>query len=137
MRDRGSQAGGRLSKHTGGPWRVYEGINFVLVVPPTYPISNGFLGGAICELDDWDEVEGRHHQDQPHILENARLIAAAPDLLAACHLALKLPRPWMDGEITQEEWTEAFDKIQAAISKATSSGAAKQEDECRKSQLQP
>lgn len=29
--------------------------------------------------------------------------------------AMKLPRPWMDGGVTFEDWCEAFDKIEAAL----------------------
>jgi len=33
----------------------------------------------------------------------------------ACKLALKLPRPWMDGNITYEEWDAAVTAIETAL----------------------
>ena len=56
-------------------------------------------------------------------VSNARIISSAvnahEDLLAACKLAFMLPRPWMGtGQPTYEQWSAAFDKIEAAIAKA-------------------
>jgi len=41
-------------------------------------------------------------------------IAVLEDALKA---ALKLPRPWMDGGVTFEEWAASFDKIAAALAR--------------------
>lgn len=51
---------------------------------------------------------------------NARLIAAAPDMLAALKTAFLLPRPWTVGArlITEEKWNAAVDAVTSAIAKA-------------------
>jgi hypothetical protein len=48
---------------------------------------------------------------------NARLIAAAPDLLAACEMACAVMST--EGENDIEEWEKALQSIEAAIAKAT------------------
>lgn len=66
---------------TKGKWKVYEGGNFTKVVPENWPLERGYIGGAICELDDYREGKHWHNQKHPEIKANARLIAAAPDTL--------------------------------------------------------
>lgn len=39
-------------------------------------------------------------------------IKALRDALAG---ALKIPRPWLDGGVSEAEWIAAFDKIEAAL----------------------
>jgi len=103
------------SKHTPGPWVVgmRNGYN------PNTVFSEGDNGIASvfgvpmhCHIDDLTHIR----DVQP--LANARLIAAAPDMLEA----LKQVMGWIDGwspTFTQdEEWPEAEHYIRAAISKA-------------------
>lgn len=62
-----------MSKHTPGPWRVYEGgSEGPRILPNT--------GDKKEDLKYIARVDGR---DFPTDLANAKLIAAAPDLLAA------------------------------------------------------
>ena len=58
------------AKHAPGPWGVYpDGVNHYVV---------------------WDEDDNFHVGDESMRQATARLIAAAPELLAACDLALGL-----------------------------------------------
>lgn len=86
-------------EHTPGPW---------LAVP-----TDG-------ERDSWKVIDAKDHFVIALMVdeEDAPLIAAAPDLLEACKSAFKLPRPWMDGGVTFEEWDAAIDRIEKAIRKA-------------------
>lgn len=84
-----------MSGHTPGPWRVYEGGNFIKVVPSDYPDNPDYLGGAVCDIDDmigppgrWVVGESRHQRwlgdNSGKVLEmraNAALISAAPEFL--------------------------------------------------------
>lgn len=89
-----------MNKHTLGPWgkiseeyRGWRGID--------YPDERGVLI-AVVQSEDSDEL-----------LANARLIAAAPELLAA--LEHVLDRATMPGFLR--------DKVKAAIAKATGESA--------------
>lgn len=78
-----------MSKHTQGPWsaqrfeRAPEGGNAMII---------GFR--IMAETDQLGEVEIAEIYPKPTPVavreENAALLAAAPDLLAACKLTLKL-----------------------------------------------
>jgi hypothetical protein len=46
------------------------------------------------------------------------LIAAAPEMLKALKNVRKIPRPWMDGNATGDEWLAACDAVESAIAKA-------------------
>lgn len=68
-----------MSAHTPGPWKVEDDGREVVV----YAVE-GSCRVASIELDNLD--------DRSHALRDARLIAAAPDLLAACRLLLDSER---------------------------------------------
>lgn len=96
-----------MSKHTSGPW----------FVSPTgqYVREQGIHGPNICDTN----VSGAPLEE---CVANARLIAAAPDLLAACQrLAAAYVQLWQDA--TDEEYGECTDSelvaARAAIAKAT------------------
>ena len=65
------------SKHTPGPWKIFDGwgsSKFAPVVVDCIPDDNGkFVGNCICHLASTNE----------NAVGNARLIAAAPELLDA------------------------------------------------------
>jgi hypothetical protein len=63
-------------KHTPGPWKVFHEYN---VMKDNRSIAN--CGGHTVNTSNWQEVEEENKA-------NARLIAAAPALLAACEAAL-------------------------------------------------
>ncbi len=79
--------------HTPGPWEV---------IPPTseYP-SRARVGGSGCDIYDAPLTN--------ETMSNAHLIAAAPDLLAACQRAL----------LTGGGSSGTADILHAAINKAT------------------
>lgn len=68
--------------HTPGPWRVFEHswCN-------TSIVADGFDHG-ICSLDINHATEESQAADESLMAANARLIAAAPELLDACRKAL-------------------------------------------------
>ena len=77
-----------MSKHTPGPWATRESATHVTVT--------NACGDAVF------------HEDKriPGVMADARLIAAAPELLDACKAALSDDQPYID-------------KCRAAIAKAT------------------
>lgn len=103
-----------MSAHTPGPWLTDR---------------NNCHAGQIatihhCIGNDWVEVwtdkwcEGDRLTEE--VMEaNARLIAAAPDLLAALESALHV----MNNECDPDEYATPFANIRAAIAKATGSAA--------------
>lgn len=106
-----------MSKHTPGPWRA--GINGVVKAGRYNVCPTVTAGGSSKGMMDEREV----------IAANARLIAAAPDLLAALGSAWQ----WMDGQAEGQSkgghatfdlmmLREQRDIARAAIDKAT--GAA-------------
>jgi hypothetical protein len=87
------------TKHTPAPWE-YDGCEYV--TRETFDI--------ICALPNADASI-----DEDTIEANARLIAAAPDLLKAAEFAVKA--------IESDRWhVMAIDKLRAAIAKATGEG---------------
>jgi hypothetical protein len=105
-----------MSKHTPGPWEYTEhdiGDDAFIVVPCNIVAKNGvfvvdFDGG----LYSWEGAKASNDERYA----NARLIAAAPDLLAACKEALAAivaldvaSQPWGD---------DVYKRIAAAIAKA-------------------
>ncbi len=110
-----------MKKHTPGPWRlsedcgVCEGMGCFLVMTPANLRAEG--EGIVCgvvEIDQqvWPEIGCAE--------ANARLIAAAPDLLAALELANdELCRAtWHLRSKTPKSVNEAVDVARAAIAKA-------------------
>lgn len=104
-----------MSKHTPGPWAAKRvGLQqWWINAPFGDPTIGHNSWDGLAEVygsDDWPE-SGRKVAEA-----NARLIAAAPDLLAACEQALveledSLPAP-------SDEW-DFYDKLRLAIAKAT------------------
>lgn len=96
-----------MSKHTPGPWGVWREQVFA---GPFKKIPGGIKGfrAQICEMDDLD-------LDENEVKANARLIAAAPELLEALRRVLssqtiKNPDPDSDPDVIF---------ARAAIAKAT------------------
>jgi hypothetical protein len=91
-----------MSKHTPGPWKwwtTHEGAHRI----------NPHKGGLVIASCD---TRNPFSEEQE---ANARLIAAAPDLLEACK-AVKATCP-ADPDINPE-WQAAWDLLLAAIAKA-------------------
>jgi hypothetical protein len=96
-----------MSKHTPGPWKVEPG---------------GFVGGPVGKgrvCQTWNKFE----QDFPNAEANARLIAAAPDLLSAAKAKLAACR--MDGgcESVQDDEYCSYECVALASAIAKAEGA--------------
>lgn len=86
-----------MSKHTHGPWRVVQ--------DPTN-LSLQVYGQTLALFECW------RRSDEQTELANARLVAAAPDLLEALEFVIRgVPDTW-----------EGVQKARAAIAKATGGG---------------
>lgn len=86
-----------MSKHTPGPWSVYDrGIGFEVVTEDGETVNQGFRG-----------TFGE---------EDANLIAAAPDLLEAAKLVYDCA--FLDSRCTEDQWNKAVEAIETAIAKA-------------------
>lgn len=135
--------------HTPGPWRVRMGSTCSGAWPEIVPSDAGELDDELAQTGtafvfDHDRFDRRTiavtYNERPDCfvptadgaesLANARLIAAAPDLLAACRALLALP----GGPLGQAvEWTleveygdaafVAVDAMRAAIAKALGTDA--------------
>lgn len=82
-----------MSKHTPGPWHI--GSNMILKI-----INGSYF--SIAEVNDWDD----------ETVPNARLIAAAPDLLEALEIIVATEH---ERHGYNPFWT---DQARAAIAKA-------------------
>ena len=90
--------GGEINKHTPGPWIEFADQGDTVAILPA------MCEGTICEFQS------------TVTRANARLIAAAPDLLEAL---IKLMR-WMDGSEGDEQVPPVYlVKARAAIARAT------------------
>ena len=100
-----------MSKHTPGPWEL-RGWS---VKCPT----NNFRVARIGEPDKALRQFGDYEDMEAECRANARLIAAAPDLLAALKDALRSARHDFDaGEKGEAEFRAAYSEQFAAIAKA-------------------
>lgn len=98
------------AKHTPGPWEMTRGYNPTIVADKTTLVTGiharrDSIGGMqIGEID-----------------ANARLIAAAPELLAALEAFLRAPSlgSSRQGSVTLEVQSFNLDAARAAIAKAT------------------
>ena len=93
-----------MSQHTHGPWYWADNV-------PDAP-KNYF---AIVDADGFTIAE-----PSPMGHANARLIAAAPDLLAAVQALDDAFSHYCDGDPSPEEWA-ALQAARAAVAKATGS----------------
>lgn len=95
--------------HTPGPWETYcnNSQGYVLGVLAS---GDGFRAGneCLCEVRDPNGYEG----GVPEAEANAQLIAAAPELLAACQLLVA-------GWGHQDGVSAAVEAARAAIAKAS------------------
>lgn len=90
-------------KYTVGPWHIK-------------PDRKAFTIHIQSELEHILTIQGMNETNQA----NARLIAAAPELLEACKLFMELdpPIPFAGNDGRIPEWFDMFKKMQAAIAKA-------------------
>lgn len=97
----------QTAQHTPGPWESR---------PHDYPeIVRAPGGGSVAHCGEEHDV---YHGSDPEVaVANARLIAAAPDLLAACEAVSRSPKSqaYRDAYIVSEETMRT---VLAAIAKA-------------------
>lgn len=106
------RAGEVMAGHTPGPWYI-EPTGERTCNGPTVSIDQSPL--KIVARPDW-------HLDHEEYMANARLIAAAPDLLEALHDCLTIVQDEYDEDPEPEDltsWKRAIDAARAAIAKAT------------------
>lgn len=102
-----------MSKHTPGPWIVDVGAHVIFVYT-----NNG-------EINPY-KIISSIGLDQLNCLQDAKLVAAAPDMLEALQAAIKLSDDWFAEQLAAghdlertPECQAVYDKVKAAISKAT------------------
>lgn len=98
-----------LTEHTPGPWRVLPEE----ADKPYIRVRGTRLGCRYKVANVLTLVyDGVHEREARETLANARLIAAAPTLLAACRRA----EQWLEGWASAEPYLSEF---RAAIAEAT------------------
>ncbi len=125
-----------MSKHTPGPWEVSERAQMRVNVktgsllhpcePRVATAEDLEEFGDECH-DDWNicQCDDEHYMRDPKECEaNARLIAAAPELLAACQKLIV----WFDTDREQHTLADILKAIRAAIAKATADSRATTQD---------
>lgn len=103
------------TKHTPGPWR-FAGLNggMETIEGKVFGVENIPIAAAFYETRDMRVPQTQEYGDQ--VRANARLIAAAPELLEACKVLADL---CTDAKCVQSvKWTSARDQARAAIQKA-------------------
>ena len=103
-----------MTKHTPGPWKIFEGWGAdkrrPVIVDAIPDVDGKFVGNCICYMASTN----------PDIEANAKMIAAAPEMFAACNAAMAV----LSGECVDEveRWAPsgaAMNMLAAAIRKAT------------------
>lgn len=98
-----------MAKHTPGPWKVWG-------IDSEGPHVLSLDATIVARLDPWkgkcrDEMNG-----------NAHLIAAAPDLLDACHNAVQIIEQLIPEPSARGVADVVLSQLRAAIAKATPKG---------------
>ena len=99
------------TKHTPRPWRTIESTNTTTrtVVGPDFP-GQGYIADVnLCRTNDAQDVDGE---------ANARLIAAAPELLAACQALLDGILFTRGASMSEDRWRTLTTIARQAINKA-------------------
>lgn len=103
------------NEHTPGPW-AYDGAGRVDAVHFRKPTGNMVDDGSGMKEYIGGLVALPYSCEAGTMEANARLIAAAPELLAACEKAVQ----WLDGWASAEPYVS---ELRAAIAKATGESA--------------
>lgn len=108
-------------QHTPGPWRVDTtvalGAYGVWTDYATHPGHDGAgYPKQVCSMRPTDVSASREERDA-----NARLIAAAPDLLSACNEAFAFVQRYVEiaARTPSDNCVRLRDRLHAAIAKAT------------------
>lgn len=119
-------------QHTPGPWIVHPHSILAYVVPAAH--AKRPIGGAADEQEDLNNYAqdivsatfpDRHRSDA-EVMANIRLIAAAPDLLAACQALVSYDESDdANGLLFMQKYADAVNKARAAIARALPQGDPK------------
>lgn len=104
-----------MTKHTPGPWKILKVADSLGIIPAKRP--PGVKRSSDVEDIASVDLANEQHDGQA----NARLIAAAPDLLAVCEAALRHLQPEVEDEVYEEREGRAstlHDQLLTAIAKA-------------------
>lgn len=101
-------------KHTPGPWAAKKGVGWYVVrsahsQDDNFAIAVGSNKTSLVDAPTGDDAEAK---------ANARLIAAAPELLSACEHAMTLLSPFDDAGLSLGLGSDALYPIKSAIAKA-------------------
>jgi hypothetical protein len=106
-----------MSKHTPGPWQIrsVKGDPLLQVCADKEPVA--------IVAHPWPTTIGDPARIQS---ANARLIASAPELLAACERQVANIERWLETGVPADaaESKSIYDQMKAAIAKAEGSDAA-------------
>ena len=113
-------------KHTPGPWAIFR--RFYIVPADHVGRKQGCSNNDREDLEDYAQIIGSVDSDRHRrgsLEANARLIAAAPDLLAACEAVVGtgfLETKYPAGQ----DWVSkaAIEKILSALAKAKEAGVS-------------
>lgn len=93
-----------MSKHTAGPWSIPH-FATDCACNCAYVVSENQHGmGAIATVHHSEEADGEHNEPMDVAIANARLIAAAPDMLEAL-------RGILPGKLCGEGWNLPDDEL--------------------------
>jgi hypothetical protein len=110
-----------MAAHTPGPWKAYAYLNGAFDIESESPYAGASNYLVISSRN-------QHHSRDDEMHANAKLIAAAPDLLAVCRFFLDgidgghikcAPYIDFDPNATQLEIRSPAERLRAAIEKAT------------------
>lgn len=107
------------NKATPGPWRVVidDDGNPLSGRPGVF--ASDELDCGIVHWDGFVQPYWRSARGDKEIHANARLIAAAPELLEALETAMQWIKAWDVGFLFDDDWVADEAKINSAILKAT------------------
>lgn len=105
-----------MSKHTPGPWQSYETVHGAIAITTSEADPDELNPGKIVARCGLETCAGGWAHDETDEA-NARLIAAAPDLLEACKAVVAYEanpdntKPW---HVILDHLTMAIDKAEGA-----------------------
>ncbi len=99
--------------HTKGPWVVYPEIQ-----KPTKAGKSAYYEVESAVRAPWVAKVQTFDDDQGECEANARLVAAAPDLLEACKEWVHIDSSVVSLAEQRRRWEEVVGKMKAAIAKA-------------------
>lgn len=111
-----------MAEHTEGPWVVTTNLDY-WVEPANAPTDGGFHGIAHCGDIRWPGYQEKQFEWEA----NARLIAAAPDLLAALQSLIRFCDEANDYELIHPEKYQPYIDAKAIIAKTTATPKGRDE----------